>query len=156
MFAPGFEPLDRAWARLAGYERRYWHPSVRNWGTEAAPAPTCCLVPGDGVDGIAFAVDEPTIRAIDRREAMTPIVVTVEIAGREVPALTWPMRASWRGTGAGELAERATRNREAGGGPSGDAIDYVTGVAGALAAGPGTDAVTGRYLEALGARGTFP
>ena len=155
MFSPGFDVLDRAWARLSGYERRFWHPSVRNWGTDDAPAPTCCLVPGPSVDGVAYLVEPATVAWINRREAMEPIAVEIDAGGRHLAALTWTMRRTWEGATAAELADHAIRNRAAGGGPSGDAVDYVAGVAAALRDGPGTDRATSEYLEALDARGTF-
>ena len=154
MFRPGFAVDAARWGRVNGLERRYGHPSVRNWGSEHAPAPTACLVPGDGVDGLLLGCRPPGgTRVVDllrRREAGEPTEVPVRTEDGTVIALTWPMRPSWAALAPADLARRARENERAGGGPSGTAIDYVLGVAGSLAAGPGVDRTTAAYLAALG------
>lgn len=86
---------------------------------------------------------------------MDPVEVELQIGDTVVDALTWTMGSRWQGTDADRLSAHAEANRDAGGGPFGDAVDYVTGVAGALAEGPGVDGATRRYLSALEVRGIF-
>lgn len=152
MFSPGFAARVAVPGRVAGWERRFGHPSVRNWGVPDAPAPTSCLVPGEMVDGVVYGVDGEWAGTVERglviREAAEPIEVEVVVDGGVVPALTWPMGTAWADLGPEALAEKAARNVAAGGGPSGDALEYLVGVARALDG--RHDPVVSRYLAAVG------
>jgi cation transport regulator ChaC len=151
MFAPAFEAAIQAPGRVVGWERRYGHPSVRNWGTPRAPAPTCCLIPGEAVDGVVFGVPAERAQVVEHtlrsREALDPISLVVETASGAVEALTWPMGTEWAHLDPDELASHARRNVTAGGGPAGHAVDYVRGVAQLLA--DHVDRITLEYLAAL-------
>lgn len=114
--------------RAIGWSRRFGHPSVRNWGTDAAPAPTCCLVEGGEVSGLVLSVDRRSLAAIAAREASEPVEIEVETDGTRTTAYTWTMRTTWADRHLDDLAGLGAANVAAGGGPSGDALDYATGV----------------------------
>jgi len=152
MFRPGFDSADVRWGRVDGLERRFGHPSIRNWGTPAAPAPTCCLIPGSSVDGLVFRLGSAADAILERirlRESGTPAVVEVSVEGRRIRAFTWTMDGRWAGSSPDALARHASVNVARGGGPSGDAADYLRGVAGALEEGPGLDPATAAYAAAF-------
>lgn len=122
-------------ARLEGWSRVFGHPSVRNWGRPDWPAPTSCLVPGGSVDGMLYEVPDPdgtVLAGLRRREAADPIAVTIRLAGRPLPALTWRMSDTWASREVPELVAAAAHNVRAGGGPFGDAWAYVDGIVRAL------------------------
>ncbi len=154
MFRPQFPYVRRDSASVDGWERRFGQPSVRNWGTPGAPAPTSSLVPGGSVAGIAFGVAPDQRRqvldSVSRREAQDPIEVTLEVGGTRVGGLTWPMTSVWAHLTAEELAVAALENVASGGGPSGHALDYLNGVAGVLTSIRSIDGVTGGYRAAVG------
>jgi cation transport protein ChaC len=154
MFRPQFPYVRRDPASVEGWERRYGQPSVRNWGTPGAPAPTSSLVPGGSVAGIAFGVApdhrRQVLDTVSRREAQDPIEVTLEVGGTRVSGLTWPMTSVWAHLTADELAVAALDNVASGGGPSGHALDYLNGVAHVLASIRSLDGVTGGYRAAVG------
>lgn len=153
MFRPEFPYVRRDPASMEGWERRFGQPSVRNWGTPGAPAPTSSLVPGGSVAGIAFGVGHDqrgrVLDSLCRREAQDPVEVTLEVRGRTVNGLTWPMTSAWAHLTAEELAEAAVRNVASGGGPSGHALDYLKGVADVLTSIGSIDTVTGGYRDAV-------
>jgi cation transport regulator ChaC len=152
MFDPRFRYAEKVRATVAGWERRFGHPSTRNWGVPGAPAPTCSLVPGREVTGVGFGVEPASfpvvVDVLLRREAQEPIVVEMSVGDATVIALTWPMSAEWAHLNPDELARAATVNVSAGGGPAGNAMDYLRGVAGVLESMGATDGVTRRYVAA--------
>jgi cation transport protein ChaC len=153
MFRPGFPHVRRETASVDGWERRFGQPSVRNWGTEAAPAPTSSLVPGGTVTGVAFGVPanqrDQVFETLNRREAQDPIEVSFGFDGRLVTGLTWPMSSEWADLTPEQLAAAALGNVEAGGGPSGHAIDYLNGVFEVLTSIGALDELTGAYRMAV-------
>lgn len=156
MFRPDLEPKSVVWGRVIGWERRFGHPSVRNWGTPSAPAPTCCLIDGAEVAGRLVLVGSEDVEALIAREASQPIEVRAQGPHGPVAALTWPMTADWGELSSEQLAARAEASTDVGGGPSGDAIAYLVGVAASLASGPGLDPATLAYLTACRTRGLLP
>lgn len=156
MFSPGFGHRQDLPARLHGWERRFGQPSVRNWGRPGSPAPTCSLTRGSHCDGVAYGIGPGdrarVIEQLTRREAGDPLVVRVSIGMGDVDAYTWPMGSAWNDHSVERLVEAALVNIAAGGGPSGDALDYVRGVEGALAERGLTDALVTEYHRSLEAR----
>lgn len=132
MFSPGFASDVVLPARIWGFERRFGQPSIRNWGVIGAPAPTCSLTRGEFCDGLLFSLPETgaasVLEAILVREALPPINVTAQTEFGDVPAYTWPMSPDWNDLPIAELARAGARNIAEGGGPSGNAWDYVDGV----------------------------
>lgn len=132
MFRPGFEYTDRRAARILGYARRFGQPSVRNWGRPEHPAPTCSLVPGRAVDGVAFGITEDRraaiLKALRSREDREPTEVRAQIDGHAARVLTWTMSNPWAGHSVAELVSAAVLNIRRGGGPFGDAWNYLDGV----------------------------
>jgi cation transport regulator ChaC len=120
---------------VRGWHRRLGQPSVRNWGRRQAPAPTSSLVPGVEVDGLVLELDDPDgthLDAVTRREAHDPVEVDVETADGLRRGLTWPMSATWAELDVDDLVAAAVRNVTDGGGPFGNAFDYVDGIVGAM------------------------
>lgn len=136
-------------ARVEGMRRAFGHPSVRNWGIPAAPAPTCCLLEGGAVEGLAFEVSEDTVEAVRWREASEPIRVEVRLPDGVAEALTWRMGTAWADEPPEELARLGAANVAAGGGPFGDALDYVVGVCRALSSHGLGDPEAERYQRLL-------
>lgn len=156
MFSPGFEPEAVVPARVWGYERRFGQPSVRNWGSIGYPAPTCSLTRGDSCDGLALALPldqtASTFRTILAREASPGVAVAAETTFGDVQAHTWPMDSTWNHMGANELADAALVNIANGGGPSGDAWMYVSGVESTLTQHGLTDRLVTDYHHVLQTR----
>lgn len=99
---------------LEGYERRFTHPSTRNWGDEDNPAPTCALEESkDGkVDGIAYGVEKEQekkvydiIKEREGREGKSK-----NIDGKKV--YFWPMSGKWKDKSIEELAELAIASKK--------------------------------------------
>lgn len=137
---------------VSGWRRRLGQPSVRNWGRQRAPAPTSSLVPGGRVEGLVLELADPDgthLAAVRRREAQDPTEVVVETVEGTRAALTWPMSAAWADLGVDELVAAAIRNVADGGGPFGDAFDYVDGMVGAMAAHGLDDPFVLEYHDAL-------
>jgi cation transport protein ChaC len=153
MFGPGFQPQLTLVGRAWGWERRFGQPSIRNWGTAEAPAPTCSLSPGTHCDGLLLALphgDGGTVfQSIVRREANDPVSVTVSTEFGDVPAFTWLMSSSWANLEVDQLVSHGVANVRDGGGPSGDAWDYATGVEAALSRHGLTDPLVSSYARAL-------
>ena len=153
MFDPGFECEVEVPGRAHGWERRFGQPSVRNWGRLGTPAPTCSLAPGPHCDGVVFGVGAgrraSVIRSLIDREASEPTTVTVSISGGDVNAHTWVMGSDWSGSTIDELVTAAVHNIASGGGPSGDAWEYVGGVANALERHALHDPLVSTYRDAL-------
>lgn len=156
MFDPGFECEVTVPGRAHGWERRFGQPSVRNWGRPGSPAPTCSLTKGSHCDGLVFGVGPgrraSVMRRLIDREASEPVTVTVSISGGEVSAHTWVMGSEWNRSTIGELVSSAVHNISSGGGPSGDAWGYVTGVADALESHALDDPLVSVYRDALSRR----
>lgn len=156
MFDPGFEYQIVLPGRAHGWERRFGQPSVRNWGRPGSPAPTCSLERGSHCHGIVFGVRPgqraSVMRRLIDREASEPITVTVSISGGDVSAHTWVMGSTWNGSTIDELVVAALHNIAAGGGPSGDALQYVDGVADALERHALHDPLVTSYRDALSLR----
>ena len=136
MFRPNFLFVEQHSVRVEGFSRRFGQPSTRNWGRPEHPAPTCSLIPGGAVDGVVFGVSdhhkEAVLRELRRREAQDPIELHVSIDGDEVTALTWTMNNPWAERSIEALVSAAVANVSHGGGPFGNAWDYVDGVKCAL------------------------
>lgn len=156
MFSPGFEAARTLVATADGWERRFGQPSIRNWGTPDHPAPTCSLTRGTGCDGVLIGVDradgEDTIDLLSTREASPPITIDVTTAVGDVRAHTWPMQSTCGTWSPMELTAAALVNIQEGGGPSGDAWDYVSGVRGALGSHGVSDPLVDDYHAELVSR----
>lgn len=156
MFSAGFEPAVVLPARVWGWERRFGQPSVRNWGQVGYPSPTCSLTRGEGCDGLVLALphsDAASVyRTILEREATPPITVKAETEHGALSADAWPMGSAWNDLGPDELADAAVVNISSGGGPSGNAWEYVSGVARALADHGLNDVLVSEYHAVLRSR----
>ena len=148
-FDPGAVLPGRAW----GWERRFGQPSVRNWGTVSAPAPTSSLSRGSHCDGLLLALPAgragSVLASLVRREANEPATITVSTEFGDVPAYTWLMSDAWASLGVDELASHGAANVEAGGGPRGDAWRYMSGLHETLSAHDLEDELVTRYLARL-------
>ncbi len=153
MIEPPFPVVRSEPAVVEGWRRSFGHPSVRNWGNTDAPAPTSALVSGGSVSGIAHLVADDVIRQVVAREASDPLEVTPRIGHGRVPAQTWLMSDHWAHLPASRLAEAALRNVAAGGGPLGNALDYLDLVHRALALHGISDEPVDRYLDACRSTG---
>lgn len=149
-FAPETVLPGRAW----GWERRFGQPSVRNWGTNTAPAPTSSLSRGSHCDGLLLGLPSgnagSVLASLAQREANEPVTVSVSTEFGDVSAFTWLMSDSWARLDAAELAVHGVTNVRAGGGPRGDAWHYAAGVHAALSAHGLRDDLVTRYVEQLG------
>lgn len=154
MNEPPFPVQTSSVAEAPDWTRTFGHPSVRNWGTLAAPAPTCSLVPGDGAFGVAHLIEDRYIEQIVAREASRPIELDIVVAGSVFRGLAWKMSNEWAGWSADRLAEAAQANVTAGGGPLGDAGSYLANVVAALAAHERVDPLARGYWEAY--KGSTP
>lgn len=146
---PPFPTRASATARATGWQRTYGHPSVRNWGTPGAPAPTCSLVPGNTAVGVAHLVANGAVEQIIAREASEPVAIDIAVHGGTARALAWTMSDSWSRWSGDALAAAALANIAAGGGPLGDARDYLDRVIGALTMHGHTDTASSHYRDAL-------
>ena len=153
MFRPDFAHADRRAARILGYARRFGQPSVRNWGRPGHPAPTCSLVPGPSVDGVAFGIAEgkraAVLERLRNREGFEPLEVRARVDGCDVRALTWTMSNPWAHHSVEQLVSAAVRNIRAGGGPYGNAWNYLDGVRRALDRMGARDDLVETYHDAL-------
>ena len=153
MFDAGFEPRTVLPGRVWGWERRFGQPSVRNWGTEAAPAPTSSLSRGSHCDGLLLGLPEgragSVLASLVRREATEPVTVTASTAFGDVSAFTWLMSDAWASVGLEELAAFGAANVRAGGGPRGDAWRYASGVRETLTTHGLRDEMVTRYVDRL-------
>jgi cation transport regulator ChaC len=155
MFEPRFRHETQRPATLLDWERRLGQPSIRNWGRPDHPAPTSCLVPGDGVNGMLFGVAEDdwadVYARLLGREAQEPIECVVRSSDEEVEAVTWPMSDTWADRSVEELVEAAVTNVLSGGGPHGHAFDYAQGIQFALSSQGFRDGFVSEYHASLGA-----
>ncbi len=153
MFQPGFTYEEARHGKAHGWERRFGQPSIRNWGRPGSPAPTCSLVRGSHCDGTAFGIGPgkrgSVLEELIRREAGDPVVVTVDVGPGDVSAYTWVMGSAWSEHSVERLVDAAMVNIAAGGGPSGDAWDYVSGVESALSERGVSDPLVTAYHSAL-------
>lgn len=153
MFDADFDPAIVLPGRGWGWERRFGQPSVRNWGTETAPAPTCSLSPGSHCDGLLLGLPQgragSILASLVRREANDPTTITVSTESGDVTAFTWLMSDAWASLAIDDLARRGVANVRAGGGPRGDAWNYVSGVQAALTAHGLEDRLVSRYAASL-------
>ncbi len=149
MARPPFDVRERAPGQLDGWRRTFGHPSVRNWGRHGHAAPTCSLVAGGSVAGVAYRVDTEVVQLVRAREASEPVCVVARIPGARVDALTWPMTSTWSHWSPGRLAEAARVNVTSGGGPLGDALDYVAIVSASLREHGLVDPLVAAYRDAL-------
>ncbi len=156
MFDSGFEPAAIMPGRVWGWERRFGQPSVRNWGTSEAPAPTSSLSRGSHCDGLLLGIPHgdggSVLRRIVAREANEPVSVTVSTELGDAEAFTWLMSDAWASLSVEELACHGVVNVAAGGGPRGDAWQYVSGVREALSAHGLDDGLVTWYADTLGPR----
>ncbi len=130
----------------------FGHPSIRNWGTPAHPAPTASLVEGGETWGLALRpVDEAdeVLERLVQREASAPEVTRLQTAEGPVTAHVWPMGSAWAGWRIDELVAAAVVNVVEGGGPHGDAWDYVDGLRQALGRYDLVDPFVERYHASL-------
>ncbi len=152
MFRPDFTVAEVRPALLRGRRRVFGHPSVRNWGTPERPAPTASLVDGGETWGLALrpvgGADE-ILDLLVGREASTPEVTRLQTAVGPVTAHVWPMGSAWSDWGLDRLVAAAVANVEGGGGPHGDAWDYVDGMRGAMREHGLVDPFVERYHRAL-------
>jgi glutathione-specific gamma-glutamylcyclotransferase len=97
MWRPGFPHLESCRALLDGYHRSFCIYS-RHWrGTPERPGLVLGLTPGGQCPGVAFRVDaahrQEVIDYLNERElisyAYLPMLLTVEVAGRQVEAYTF-------------------------------------------------------------------
>lgn len=129
---PPFPVVHSVVAEAPGWSRTFGHPSVRNWGTHRAPAPTSSLVAGGHAVGVAHLIDARLVDRIVAREASDPVHIGIRVDGTPRRALTWTMTDHWADWTADQLAHAARRNVAAGGGPLGDARGYLATVIEAL------------------------
>ncbi len=154
MFRRDFEVLEERPGLLSGMRRVFGQPSIRNWGTPACPAPTASLVPTGEVWGLALRIDPSVPGTLDdliAREASTPEVATVETAAGPVRAFVWTMGSAWADWDVPRLVEAAVANVACGGGPHGDAWDYVDGMVATMRRHRLDDGFVDAYHRALGA-----
>jgi len=149
MAEPPFRVRRSSVATVEGWHRTFGHPSIRNWGTAAAPAPTSALARGGSVTGVAHLVEASVIGQIMARESSDPIEVSTALEHHVVPALTWLMTNRWSSRPVSMLASLARANVRAGGGPLGDAHDYLRCVRDGLASYGAVDQFADCYLTAL-------
>jgi len=153
MSDPPFRYIDVQLAQIEGLQRRFGHPSIRNWGSRRAPAPTSSLVHGGSVIGAAYRVDHDTLGVIIGREASQPTETQIRLDHRHVDGFTWTMTDAWADRSLSWLAGAASRNIDAGGGPLGDALDYARTVSGGLRTLDASDPYVDAYLNAVEATG---
>lgn len=153
MFDADFDATAVLPGRAWGWARRFGQPSVRNWGTEAAPAPTCSLSRGAFCDGLLLGLpgggSGSILATLVRREANEPATITVSTGFGDTAAYTWLMSDAWASLGVDELASHGAANVRAGGGPRGNAWQYVAGVHETLSAHGLEDELVTRYAERL-------
>ena len=153
MFDSEFEAAAVMPGRTWGWERRFGQPSVRNWGTAEAPAPTSSLSRGSHCDGLLLGLPVgqagSILTSLVRREANEPATVKVSTAFGDVSAFTWLMSDAWASLEVEDLADRGAANVVAGGGPRGDAWRYASGVHEALSAHGLQDDLVTRYVQRL-------
>ena len=152
VWRPGFEPVSRARASLAGRARRFWQASHDHRGTPAAPGRVLTLVPmpGEACEGVVLGLPpegrDALLAALDERErdGYARALVRPALAdGRTVTAVTWIAvegNPSWVGPDPDVAALIASRA-----GPSGSNADYLFEVVRSL----GAAGVRDPYLEAL-------
>lgn len=153
MFDSDFDAAAVLPGRAWGWERRFGQPSVRNWGTEAAPAPTSSLSRGNFCDGLLLGLPGGSagsiVASLVRREANDPTTVTVSTEFGDVAAFTWLMSDAWASLDVDELSRRGAANVRAGGGPRGDAWRYASGVHDTLSDHGLQDGLVARYVARL-------
>lgn len=153
MFDSDFDATTVLPGRAWGWERRFGQPSVRNWGTDSAPAPTSSLSRGTFCDGLLLGLPSgqsgSIIASLVRREANDPATITVSTEFGDTSAFTWLMSDAWASLGVDELTRRGAANVRAGGGPRGDAWRYVSGVHDTLSAHGLQDELVTRYVARL-------
>ena len=153
MFDAGFEPAHVLSGRAWGWERRFGQPSVRNWGTTEAPAPTSSLSRGSHCDGLLLGLpvgrSGSILTSLVKREANEPISLPVSTEFGDVSAFTWLMSDTWAQLGVEQLAVHGVENIRAGGGPSGNAWRYASGVRDTLYDHGLHDGLVSRYVDAL-------
>ncbi len=92
-------------------------------------------MPGDRVDGLLLELADPDgthLASLTRRENGEPIEIRTETPEGIRSALTWPMASDWADLDVEGLVEAAVRNVAHGGGPFGDAWEYVDGMVSAM------------------------
>lgn len=154
MFRRGFPVVEERTALLRGLRRVFGQPSVRNWGTKTCPAPTASLVEGGDTAGLALRPAPTAAETVDlliAREASQPEVVTVETTRGPVRALVWRMEALWADWDIPRLVEAGVANVVGGGGPHGNAWDYVDGMMQAMVGYGMVDPLVASYHRALAA-----
>ena len=138
IWRPGFPYVDRRFAVLPGYVRRFWQGSPDHRGTPDAPGRVVTLVPAESerCEGVAFQVS-PTLLpdilpALDHRESggYVRVIRTLEIADLgSVPAHVYiadETNPFFLGpTSLSAMAEHIRQSK----GPSGANIDYVLNLA---------------------------
>jgi cation transport protein ChaC len=153
MFDAEFDAAAVMPGRTWGWERRFGQPSVRNWGTDTAPAPTCSLSRGSHCDGLLLGLPGgragSILASLVRREAKQPITITASTEFGDVSAFTWLMSDAWSSLGIEELSGHGAANVAAGGGPRGDAWQYASGVHRALSGHGLQDDLVTRYIGRL-------
>ena len=153
MFDSDFDAAAVLPGRAWDWERRFGQPSVRNWGTEAAPAPTSSLSRGGFCDGLLLGLPGgragSIVASLVQREANDPTTVTVSTEFGDVSAFTWLMSDAWASLDVDELSRRGAANVRAGGGPRGDAWRYASGVHDTLSDHGLQDELVARYVARL-------
>lgn len=95
MWEPGFPYVERHWARLRGWHRRFSLLSTQSWGSPERPGLCLALHWGGSVAGVAFRVApehaDGALHYLDQREsAYLRTSVTLDLdAGEQVSALTY-------------------------------------------------------------------
>ena len=133
-----FPYLERAYARLEGWQRRFWQGSHDHRGTPCAPGRVVTLVaaPRGRCRGVAYRVDNSVLEHLDHREKNgyerhdcpirlhfpeRDITGAVYVAAEGNPAFLGPAPLA-------DVAAHITRSS----GPSGSNRDYVLQLARAL------------------------
>ncbi|WP_245960839.1 gamma-glutamylcyclotransferase [Wenzhouxiangella sediminis] len=133
-----FPYLDREPAEIVGWTRRFWQGSHDHRGTPEAPGRVATLVPEPGrvCRGVAYRVEHSVFEHLDHREKNgyerhrvaidllergESVSGTLYVAGRDNPAFLGPADAE-------AMAQHILDAR----GPSGDNLEYLLRLAGAL------------------------
>lgn len=147
MFRPAFSYAVSEAGYVEGFERRFWQGSTDHRGTPEAPGRVVTLVrsPTARCYGTAFGVEDQVLDEVldrlDFRErggySRLQVPITFAARKRRVTGLVYiadPGNPEWLGPASVESIAAQVR---ACAGPSGKNIDYVLGIARALAAIPG-------------------
>ncbi|TNE88918.1 MAG: gamma-glutamylcyclotransferase [Deltaproteobacteria bacterium] len=138
IWRPDFPFAGRYWARLDGWERRFWQGSPDHRGTPEAPGRVVTLVPGEAVWGVVFELPadtaETTMARLDVREQGGYELVERQVHAEHGPVVArtfvaTPDNPEWLGPDTvTAMAAHIARSH----GPSGANREYLLRLADAL------------------------